>query len=45
MDGMNMPKATKCRSGALSFRAQNLKVVSSTFLAGAPTISHIDMVY
>jgi hypothetical protein len=45
MDDVSMPIATECRSGALSFRAQNLKVVSSTFLAGDPTISHIDMVY
>jgi hypothetical protein len=41
MDGMNMPIATECRSNALSSRAQNIHVISTTFVVYNPKLGGV----
>jgi hypothetical protein len=38
VDEMNMPIATECRSNALSSRAQNIHVISTTFVVYNPKL-------
>jgi hypothetical protein len=43
MDEMSLPIATECRSRALSFRAQNIHVISTTLSASGGLIGDKDI--